>query len=49
MGKPYELGSDKKRAPQSPDLTRSDEARCIIAEYMAELREIIRKLQRRLD
>ena len=49
MGKPYELEWDKKRAPQSPDLTRSDKARCIIAEYMADLREIIKKLQRSLD
>ncbi|MBP2435071.1 hypothetical protein ABIF38_000181 [Bradyrhizobium japonicum] len=44
MGKPEEQSE-----PEKPKPSRLDEARRIIEEYAAELREIVRKLRRKMN
>ena len=43
------MTKDKPSAGQPVKLSRSEEARRIIEEYVNDLREIIKKLRRRLD
>jgi hypothetical protein len=47
MKPPEEPRPDKDEPP--PELSRSEEARRIIQEYVNDLREIIKKLRRRLN